>query len=263
MLLHVLLSSIFLSGVVSYPARDVDKFPCHKYLDIISDWPDGFRGMLELPVLEDMNVLPDEIKKGDVYMNFNKPIYTLDVPQGDRSKRKEKERKDYVVFIKFKRELIRLRKGDIFSLDISVHFDRKEKGRIGITSLQFGRFLCPKIDKIPPIPHCGEFIRLIDNTPPDGFRAEVRIPVKYEMKGWNMELGFTKELLVLDVPQGIRTPTERNVKMFYIQNRQYNGLIKANATFQLEFMAHFDRNVIKKKDVRVNYIRLGVFECKM
>ena len=34
-----------------------------------------------------------------------------------------------------------------------------------------------------------------------------------------MEAGFTKVILILDVPQGIRTPVARNVKVLNIGNK--------------------------------------------
>ena len=259
-LIYVCASFIVTSA---YPARDVDKFPCHEYLDTISDWPDGFRGMLELPVVEDMQILPKEMKTGDVVLTFNKSINTLDIPEGEHTFRKVADNKEFRIFIKFKNQLKRLRKGDVFSLDISVHFQRYLKGSIGLSGIDFGKFHCPpEVEKPREYPDCNDYIHMIDNTPPDGFRAEIQIPVNYTMNGWNMEIGFTKELLTLDVPNGIRTPLVRNVKVYSIENREYNGFIKAYSIFRLEFMVHFDRNRFKKRFVKINYIRFGFFQCR-
>ena len=259
-LIYVCASFIVTSA---YPARNVDKFPCHEYLDIISDWPDGFRGMLELPVVEDMHILPKELQNGDVVLTFNKSINTLDIPEGDHASRKVVENKEFRIFIKFKNQLKRLRKGDVFSLDISVHFYRYLKGSIGLSRIDFGKFHCPpEVEKARDYPDCNDYIHMIDNTPPDGFRAEIQIPVNYTMNGWNMEIGFTKKMLTLDVPNGIRTPLARNVKVYSIENREYNGFVKAHSIFRLEFMVHFDRNRFKKRFVKVNYIRFGLFQCR-
>jgi len=253
------------SFLLATPARDVEKFPCHAYLDIINDWPDGFRGMLELPVFQQMSPFPESMQDGHVILNFNRSLNALDIPEGDHSKRKVlKNNQEYHVFIKFVNQLTRLKKGDIFSLDISLHHQRWMKGRIGITGIQFGNFICPEpVDKEVTYPDCSKYIEMIDNSPPDGYRAAIKIPVNYTMNGWNMEVGFAKPILVLDVPQGVRTPAARNVKIFNIENREYNGFVKKDSTFRLEFMVHFDVNRLKKRDVKINYIRFGIFECRL
>merc|ERR1719378_78604 len=252
--------------VVMRPARDVGKFPCHAFLDILNEWPDGYRGMLELPVLQKMSPYPvDLFKNGHIVLKFNRSLNALDIPEGDHSLRKvSDDNREYRIFIKFTNQLRSLHMNDYFSLDMTIHHQRWMKGKIGITGIQFGKFQCPepKIEEIK-YPNCDQYIRMIDNTPPDGYRAEFNIPVNYTMKGWNMEVGFTKEILVLDVPQGIRTPAARNVKIFSIENREYNGFIKKNSIFKLEFMVHFDRNRFKKRYVKINYIRFGTFQCRL
>ena len=262
LLLLGLISFAFVNG---RPARDILKFPCHEYLDIISEWPDGFRGMLELPVKQKMWSFANLFKDGHVIIRFNKSINTLDVPEEDHGLRKvSSDGMEYRIFIKFLNKLKFLKEGDVFSLDISVHHQRWMKGKIGIVAIKFGNFVCPEpVDAVPNYPSCDAYIRMIDNTPPDGFRAEFMIPVNYTMNGWNMEVGFTKEILVLDAPQGIRMPSVRNVKVFSIENRDYNGFIKKNSIFCLEFMVHFDRHRFKKRYVKVNYIRFGLFQCRL
>jgi len=264
MKIAVIIFVVYLQYIACWPARNVKRFPCHKHLDIISDWPDGFRGKLILPVLEDMQVLPDSMKDGDVKLKFNHAIQTLDVPEGEHSRRKVVANKDFSLFIKFKHQLKILRNGDNFELDISVHFNRALKGKVGISQIDFASFHCPVVaEEEPKLPDCSGYVRKIDNTFPDGYRAELyNIPVKTKMRGWNLELGFKNDLFVLDVPHGVRTPNERNTKKFYIENREYNYLLKPNSKFELEFTVHFDRNKYKKSSMYVNYIRLADFECR-
>lgn len=251
--------------VCANPARDVIKFPCHEYLDIISDWPDGFRGMLELPVLQKMNPLPENMQNGHVIIKFNRSINTIDIPEEDYALRNESyDNKEFKLFIKFTQKLKALSICDVFSLDISMHHERWMKSKIGIIGLSFGNFICPEpVDTVPIYPSCDAYIHMIDNTPADGFRAELMIPVNYTMNGWNMEIGFTKEILTFDVPQGIRMPSVRNVKVFTIENREYNAFVNKNSIFRLEFLVHFDRHMFKKRYVKVNYVRFGLFQCRL
>ena len=208
----LLIFAVFLQYVSCWPARNVKKFPCHKHLDIISDCPDGFRGKLILPVLEDMKVLPEGMKDGDVKIKFTEAIQTLDVPEGNHALRKVIDSKDYSLFIKFKDLLTVLRKGDTFELDISVHFDRALKGKVGISQIDFASFHCPTV-RAESFPDCSAYVRKLDNTFPDGYRAELyNIPVKTTMRGWNLELGFSNRLFVLDVPNGMRTHQMKEIK---------------------------------------------------
>lgn len=265
LVLTSLVASLILPTTSAYPARDVKKFPCHKYLDIISNWPDGFRGILKLPVLDVVKNMRDKMQNGDVILTFNKSITTLDIPQGDHQKRKvDSKRKEYRVFIKFQHELTRLRKGGVFKLDISVHFPRWKKGNTGISAIQFGDFHCPSVAPTPPpIPTCG--VRMIDNTPPDGYRAQMLIPIGKETHTkWDVEVFFTRPLQTFDVPSAVKIdPQARDVQVFKMHNRSYNNRIVGPTTFPLEFMVHFDRNRHKKRDVKIGYIKFnGKIVCK-
>lgn len=260
MKLACLLICFFLqSFVYSHYSADLNKFPCHKYFKVIDDWPDGFRGKLKLPVVDNLFLqLPEVMKNGHVIITFNKPIRTLDIPDGDMARRRVYGNMEYHIFMGSLSKLMRLRPGNIFELEISVHYDRRyANGQIGISAIDFGSFNAPLAPPTPQLPKCAELIQMIDNSSPDGYRAEIRIPVQRAMTSWEMEIGFTRRVLVLDVPQGISQPQRRNVKYFYISNREYNGFIRAHSTFKLEFMVHFDRNRVEKKAMKINFIKFG------
>jgi len=255
---------LLVAKVASFKALDTKKFPCHKYLNIISDWPDGFRGKLNLPAIKKVKYMKEAMKAGDIILTFNKPIRTFDAPQTDQSKQiVSEDGKKYSVFIKFRSVLNGLNKGQSFHFDISVHFPRSEKGKIGIVAIQFGDFLCPVPEPtMATLPVCN--IEKIDNSQPDGYRAKMLVPIgETSYKKWNLEISFTRPILVLDVPHAEKeNPSARNVKVFKVHNLRHNGHGKG-PTFELEFMVHFDRNAVAKKDVKISQIKFnGEIKCQ-
>ena len=244
------------------------KFQCDQRLTIKDDWADGFRGILSLPVLDEVANMKEEMGKSDVSISFNQPIIMLDVPQFDQNKQViSNERKTYSNVVKFASlELDHLKKDDVFKVDMTVHFPRSEKGNIGLVGLQFGKFRCPqpKPEKLAQVrlPPCR--IQMIDNSPTDGYRAKMLVPIgKSHHDEWVVEVGFTRPLLTLDVPDAVNmNPDDRNVDVFELQNREHNGEVHG-PIFKLEFTTHFDEKKVKKKDVKISEVYFnGELKCQ-
>ena len=166
------LALLIVAATAVVEARRKPKFPCHRYrvIESGSDWPDGYRAKLNLPVVKAVKLMKKKMKGGDVIITFNKPITRLDAPQTDTSKQQvSDDGKTYSLFVKFpEKEFGNKKKGQTFTLDISVHHPRSMKRGFGIVGLQFGEFLCPPK---PKLPECQ--IEMIDNAQVDGFQVKV------------------------------------------------------------------------------------------
>ncbi|XP_066933460.1 uncharacterized protein [Clytia hemisphaerica] len=132
------------------------QFPCHKNLTIETnqDWDDGFKGTLKLPVLQDMSkdVLENDplFKYGHVNLTFNKNVSVSNITEENHGARKEEDNKKFSIFTKLdiKPELAEKEVGDVWDFGFTIHHDQEEnseklKGKVGITEIQFGNYICP------------------------------------------------------------------------------------------------------------------------
>lgn len=243
-------------------------FRCGHFFEVFDEWQDGYRGMLRLPVLDHFTKMKDEMQNGDVIVRFTQPVFAVDIPKTE--KRREVVSPDgrtYRNFIKFKyNELWRLQKGDVYELEMTVHFSQYQKGKIGVEALQFGKFKCPAIKATARpqsvLPPCR--IIKVDDSEPDGYRANMTIPIGlkhyYE---WNVEVQFNRPLLSFDVADAEKiNPQERNVYLFKMYNRPYNGDMWG-PWLNLQFMVHFDDLKVKKKHVDIYQIKFnGEVKCR-
>ena len=112
------------------------------------------------------------------------------------------------------------------------------------------------------LPTCE--VKKIDNTPTDGYRAKMLVPIgDVSYKSWDLEVSFTRPILTFNVPHAEKEdPSARNVTVFEVHNLRHNG-DGEGPLFKLEFMVHFDRSTVEKKDVKISQIKFnGDIKCQ-
>ena len=100
---------------------------------------------------------------------------------------------------------------------------------------------------------------IIRDSFPDGFRAELNLPVMANKDGWKIIMEFDKNVTVLDVPNADIVNGKTNKATFRLKNLLHNKYMKANSTFDYEFIVHYSRSLNPKP--RLKSVRFDPFIC--
>eukprot|EP00111_Clytia_hemisphaerica_P024153 TCONS_00071202-protein len=248
---------------------------CESYLTKISNWPDGYRGILNLPVLEQMH-------GWNIKITFTHNVRNFDTAYGDVRRTSMQEYN-----IKNRPHNGNLRSPGTFRFDFTIHHDRSTKQWLRIKSIQFGSFSCgmggnpttiapttiAPTTNIPTtnapttnppttttteqaiLPTCEEFITVIQ-TKPTSELFDLRLPIIESSKGWLLNVGWTKpaKCFLFKGPVYI---THKQMQEFQFKSRFPEPL-----EVQTMFVRRFNATFMDTDRPFINHIKLGKFECR-
>ena len=100
---------------------------------------------------------------------------------------------------------------------------------------------------------------IIRNSFPDGFRAELNLPVMVQKNGWKIIMEFDKNVTVLDVPNANILDGKTSKAKFILENLQHNKVMNATSTFDFEFTVHYPRLMYPKP--KLKSVHFDPFVC--
>ena len=225
---------------------------CDSYLRKISDFPDGYRAYLKLPILESTNSgWTMKIKYSHKIRNFDTSMGDVRRLPGDRE-----------VHLKNRPHLKKLTSPGTFSLDFTIHHLRNVKKSIHIESIEFGSFRCGAggsggggVVKDT----CEEFISIIDIDSKHQL-FDVRLPILEEetTQPWILEMGWTKPLACFKHNGASTISQQQQWSKFKVVSKNVE-ILKTDQMFVKRFDVSFKQNQGRSY---VNWIKFGKFECR-
>ena len=215
--------------------------PCDNHIQKDNTFPDGYQARLVLPVLKATNGWKVEIE-------FDKNITVFDTPDGELENGVKSGRRFTI--------LNYLHNGVLWApsnlvIKFTVHYPRGIIPAPSIKTISFGNFLCqskvPEVAKedcifAKELPLCAGFLTK-KTIWPDGFQARLTLPIKQNVNSWQLLLIFSKQIKVLDFPEGDMN-NKVNSREFRITSKDHNGSLKRGGTVSFEFTVHYERGQI-------------------
>lgn len=245
----ILFMSISLGSTTKQQQQD-DTKTCDSYLRKISDFPDGYRAYLKLPILESTtNGWTMKIKYSQKIRNFDTAMADVNRLQGDRE-----------IHLKNRPHLKRLTSPGTFSLDFTIHHSRDVKKSIHIESIEFGSFRCGTGNGGGGVKDtCEEFISIIEVDSKHQL-FDVRLPILEEQttQPWILEMGWTKPLACFKHNGGSTISQQKQWSKFKIVSKNVE-ILKTDQMFVKRFDVSFK---VSEGRSYVNWIKFGKFECR-
>ncbi len=220
---------------------------CDAYIKVSNRFPDGYRGIMNVPVLAAQN-------GWNLLLQFDKNVKTLDVPNANIQNGIKNGSRFILTHL---RHNMHLPAGRNLTQEFVVHFTRNERPTPKINRMQLGEFACEPAREIdntdqnspgqcvsnmpaPQIPDCIDNSRIVSQWS-EGFKVELSIPVQRAVPAWKMVIFFGSPVMVLTFPHG-NILTNRNNTEFIIGNKDYNARLQAGKVFKVELTVRYFRS---------------------
>eukprot|EP00794_Sanderia_malayensis_P007296 gene7296-8112_t len=239
--LHIIALLVALYGCCTYAEK------CDTYIQIINEFPDGYRGVLTVPVLADQN-------GWNIQVYFDKHVSTLDVPNANVQRRIKKYHGSSFNLTHLLHNMD-LKVGTNTTQDFVVHFSRYERPRPKIQKIQLGAFVCepetPKttVQPLPvndqcvstmTIPNCTSDVR-ITRRYAQGYDMELGVLIKKSVSAWKLAIFFNVPVMILRVPDA-NIVTNINNTQFVIASKDNKGRLQPGQMFKLQFSVNLFRS---------------------
>ena len=240
---------------------------CNSLIQKISIWPDGYRAKVTVPVNNATN-------SWKMLLIFNKNIQVLDFPQGDlQSKVNNTE-----FTVKSKDYNGKLKAGTTFTFDMTIHYKRGQTWT-NLVAIIFdpAGYICANEKYREILYNRYKGVRLPeaiapsskksceDNLKyavrfPDGFTAEMTLPVAKDMSGWKVLVKFDQNVTTLDIADADILGAKKSGNSFSLVNKQHNSRLAKGAKLKLTFTVHYHRTLDPKP--QITEIKFEGFECE-
>lgn len=218
-------------------------------------------------------------ENGDIKITFNRELTNLHAWEEDHGLRvaiDKGNKQNFTITIKdnYRGRMEKLSNGQKYKLDLTfyshlLHPNHAEnKGRdktIGISSIQFGNFICPEpIEPVASFPACN--IVMLDGSMTDGYRAVAVFTVPSTKNQWVSRIKFPVAIRNFDTPDGDKKVLSENE--FEISSLRHNGRQREGIEFHLEFTVHVhgnndpERRLNRKAAKKIVKMSFNEYVCK-
>ena len=237
-------TAVFLASLL-FGANTADATKsCESYLRKISDFPDGYRGYLSLPILENM-------QSWQVKISFTHDVRNFDVPEGDKKRTEPR-----TLTIVNRPHNGKLKSPGTFRFEYTIHHSRNVKKALKIASVEFGSFRCGAGGGGGVKQPCYEFISVIKKRN-DGELFSLRLPILEETNGWSLSITWTRPVKCLTYQGPVRLSSSNGMKMFTYVSKSPEQLKKETMFVRTLDVTYVDSST----PAYINEIRFGKFHC--
>ena len=241
---------ITLLAISAIKASSQDEKSCDAYLQMISDFPDGYRAHLTLPVLENMP------NGWTIKITYTEPLRNFDTSMADVT------RSSRDVSLVPRPQYQSLKSPGSFKLDFTIHHARDIKKSMRIASIEFGSFRCGA-GSGGLTETCEKFVSIL-NEDLNHQLFDLHLPISENNNNvaWQLQMGFTKPLscfkhlgasILTQIPS--QTTNEHDWTTFRVVSTIPEHL-KSEKMFVKRFDTKFKNRAV------VSWIKFGKFECR-
>ena len=224
-----------------------DAKSCEFYLSKISDFPDGYRANLKLPILQNMS------QGWTMKIKYTQEIRNFDTAMADVNRLSGNQE----VYLKNRPQYRVLKSPGTFTLDFTIHHGRNIKKSIRIESIEFGSFRCGSGSAGAGENSCEEFISIVSiDSKHQLFDVRLPILVAKTNKPWLLEMGWTKSLSCFTHHGASTITQQKHWSTFRVVSKFADETLKTDQLFVKRFNVTF--NIARSY---VNMMKFGKFEC--